>query len=108
MKTIKDTANNTMQNRGKAPVQPLDILAETPPGDHNQLQEERVAISNKAWNNIPSQAQKAELAHVEVYLDNFIGVFQGVQTDCTQITRQFFHSIGELLNPNNPTYVARK
>ena len=29
--TIKDTENNTMKNIGKAPLHPLEILAETPP-----------------------------------------------------------------------------
>ena len=34
---IKDTVNNAMHKIGKAPVHPLDILEETPPGDYNQI-----------------------------------------------------------------------
>ena len=37
MEKIKDTVNNAMHKIGKAPVHPLDILEETPPGDDNQI-----------------------------------------------------------------------
>ena len=37
--TTKDTANNTIHNRGKYPVHPQEMLTETPPVDCNCLRE---------------------------------------------------------------------
>ena len=31
----------------------------------------------KSWDNLPHKTKKEVLAHMEVYLDNFIGVVQG-------------------------------
>ena len=106
--TIKDTANNNMHKIGKARVHPLEILAEAPPGDCDKLREEREASANKYWNNIPAQAQKAALMHVEVYLDNLIGVVQGGPTERRHTTRYFPQSIEELFHPTNPLDVARE
>ena len=97
-----------MHKRGKAPLHPLDILSETLTVDHNQLLEYIKASSNKAWNNIPDQAQNPSLAHTEVYLDKFIGFVQGGPIRRQQITRHFSHSINELLRPNNPLDMARE
>ena len=106
--TIKDTVNNTMNNRGKAPNNLLEILTETPTGDHNQLREEREPSVEKPWNNIPAQAQNVALAHVEVYQHNFIGIVQGTSTEWRQNTHHFSYSTDEISRTNNPLDVVRE
>ena len=91
MEKIKDTLNNTMHKREKDLVHPLEISTETSPGDHNKHQEERETSTNKSWNNIPAQAQKAALLHVKVYLDDFTRVVQGGPMERQKMTHHLFH-----------------
>ena len=48
------------------------------------------------------------LSHVEVYLDDFIGITQGRPTERRQMTRHLFRTIHELFCPNNKEYIARE
>ena len=68
--TIKYTANNTMHKIEKVLVHLMEKLSETPPRERNQLWEEREAITEKSWNNIPLQAQKKALVHLKFHLEN--------------------------------------
>ena len=34
--------------------------------------------ADEQWGNLPAKAREAALSHLEVYLDNFIGVILGV------------------------------
>ena len=51
---------------------------------------------NKVWQIILPQARQAALDHVKVYLENFIGVIQGIPVEQQLMTRQLFHSIDTL------------
>ena len=48
------------------------------------------------------------LAHVEVYLGDFIGITQGGTKERQQMTRNIFRNINELFRPNNKDDIARK
>ena len=49
-----------------------------------------------------------ELTPVKVYLDNFIGVVQGGQTEQRQMTFHLFQLIYKLLCPNNQLIMSRE
>ena len=55
----------------------MDKLFVEPRQDRNLIREVKEASADKACNNLPAQTQKAELAHIEVFLGGFIGVVQG-------------------------------
>ena len=74
---IKYRMNNTIHKRGEAPVHLMDKLFVEPRQDRNLIREVKEASADKACNNLPAQTQKAELAHIEVFLSGFIGVVQG-------------------------------
>ena len=91
-----------------APENLLQKISETSPyGDNVEANHTRVQADNK-WRNLPSKARHAELAHVEVYLDDFIGVVQGGPKEHKKMTRHLFSSIDYLSRPNNPLNVARE
>ena len=49
-----------------------------------------------------------DLVHIEVYLDDFIGVIQGVPSKQTQMNHQLFRSIDDFFRLNNPQDRARE
>ena len=62
----------------------------------------------KNWRDLPTRAYQAALAHVEVYLDKFIGVVQGGPYEWKNMTHQLFRSINNLFQPNGQLDVARE
>ena len=44
--------------------------------------------------------------HVQVYLENLIGVIQGGHSKMTQTTRNLFSTINELFHPKNKMYMS--
>ena len=52
-------------------------------------------------------ARQAALSCVEVYMDDSIGVVQGVTEERKQMTRQLFSFIDYLFCSNNPADMAR-
>ena len=58
------------------------------------------------WLNFSLQAQSEALDHVEVYLDEFIVIVQGLQYDHTHMTRNMFQAVNILFQPNDTMYIA--
>ena len=75
---MKGGVNNTVTSRQMAPDHTLDQLAEkAPAGDIGYDSQIRVQADGQ-WSNVTTRARQAVLAHVDVYLDDFIAVTQGV------------------------------
>ena len=72
---VKYIVKNTMHERKYDPYHPLEVIPDTPPKKDNYTAWEVVTIVEKEWKSISLQTQKVSLAHVEVYLDNFIEFF---------------------------------
>ena len=58
--------------------------------------------------NLPDRAVQAALAHVGVYLDNFIGVVQGQPEERKHITWHLSSFIYSLFQTKNPLKMARE
>ena len=106
--TLKDMVNNTMYSRKTAPAHPLEKLEETSPSSDNSDANQMIVQAYEQWRNLPARAYQAALAHVEVYVEKFIGIFQGVPEGRIHMTRRLFCSIDSLFRPNNPLDVARE
>ena len=75
--TVMDRTLDTLSTRHTAPLHHLENLTDTKPP---QTSAEEVAATLEADNNLESlspHARATALAHVEVYLDDFIGITQG-------------------------------
>ena len=58
--------------------------------------------------NLPDRAVQAALAHVGVYLDNFIGAVQGQPEERKHITWHLSSFISSLFQTKNPLKMARE
>ena len=101
MEMVKEWSNNTLQTRVYSWVHPLKELVETPPLESNTKNYQAEASADQAWGLLTPQVQVAAIAHVEVYIDDFIVVVQGGPTKSTHIMRHLLQSIHELFRPNN-------
>ena len=75
--TVKDRTLNTLTMRHTTPTHHLENLADTKPP---QTSAEEVAATLEAENNweaLSPYARATSLAHVKVYLDDFISITQG-------------------------------
>ena len=65
----------------------------------------------QGYNNcmvLPSRERQEALTHVEVYLDNFIGVVQGISYKWKYMMHNLCRSLDTLFRTNNPLDVARE
>ena len=60
------------------------------------------------WEALSPHARATALSHVEVYLNDFIGITQGGPTERIQMTQHLFRAIEELFRPNNKDDIARE
>ena len=107
-KTVKDRALDTLSMRHTAPPHNLEDLAETKPPETTAEEVAETLVANKYWEALSPHAQATALAHVEVYLDDFIGITQGGAKERRQMTRHLFRNIDELFRPNNKDGIARE
>ena len=75
---VKDILNKTMKYRRDSPYNPLQQLVDKPPLEEDKPAAETETKPEKAWSSLSIRARQEALAHVEFYLENFIGVIQGV------------------------------
>ena len=100
--------NNTMEPRQTATIQPLEKVAETTPAGNNRNANQNKLQTDKHWRDLPTRARQAAQSHVEVYLDDLIGVVHGVPEEHKQMTWHLFSSIDYLFCSNNPLDIARE
>ena len=63
--------------RHTAPHHYLEDLAETKPPDTTAEEVAATLVANKDWEALSPHARATALAHVEVYLNDFIGITKG-------------------------------
>ena len=91
--TVKDRALDTLSMRHTAPPHHLENLAETKLPDTTEEEAAAISAANKDWEALSPHARATSLAHVEVYLDDFIGIIQGGEKEKRQMTRHLFRAI---------------
>ena len=106
--TVKDGTLDTLSMRHTAPPHHLENLAETKPPEITAREIAATLVADKDWEALSPHAQDTALAHVEVYLNDFIGITQGGAKERRQMTRHLFRTIDELFRLNNKDYIARE
>ena len=107
-KTVKEQAFNALHTREAEPEYSLETLVGSFPQYRGSCQKLQYVKAGNTWSKLPPQTMCAALAHIEFYLDKFIGVFQGGPPEQTQITRHLFWSIDKFFRPKKPQYRARE
>ena len=105
--TVKDQALDTLSMRHTAPPHHLEHLADTKSPKTSAQEVAATLEADNDWEALSPHARATALAHVEVYLDDFISITQGGPTERRQMTRHLFRSIDELFCPNNKDDMAR-
>ena len=75
--TVKDRFLDTLSTRHTTPPHHLENLAETKPPDTTEEEAAATSAADKDWEALSPHARATALAHVEVYLDDFISIIQG-------------------------------
>ena len=76
-KTVKDITLDMLSTIHTAPPHHLEDLADTKPPQTSEEETRATQDSEKKWEDLSLHARATALAHVEVYLDDFIGITQG-------------------------------
>ena len=91
-----------------APPHHTEDLAETKPPDTTAEDLAATLVAGKYWEALYPHARATALAHIEVYLNDFIGITQGGAKERPQMTRHLFRAIDELFRPNDKDDIARE
>ena len=67
--------------RHNAPLHHLEVLAEIKPPQPSVQDTEATLEDNNIWEALSPHVHATALAHVELYLDDFSGIVQGVPTE---------------------------
>ena len=72
--TVKNRALDTLSMRHTAPPHRLENLADTKPRNTTEDDAAATSAADKDWEALSTHARATALSHVEVYLDDFIGI----------------------------------
>ena len=75
--TVKERALDTLSTRHTAPPHHLENLAGKKPPETTAKEVAATLVAKKHWEALSPHARATALAHVEVYLDDFISITQG-------------------------------
>ena len=75
--TVKDHTLDTISTRHNAPPHHLEDLADTKLLQTSTEDSEATLEADSNWEALSPHARATSLAHVEVYLDEVIGIVQG-------------------------------
>ena len=79
--TFKDRTLDTLSTRHNAPLHHLEDLADTKPPKTSAEDADAKLEADNNWEALSPHARATALAHVEVYLYDFIGKVQGGPTE---------------------------
>ena len=79
--TFKDRAIDTLSMRHTVLPHQLEHLVEKNPPKNSAQEVAATLESDNDWEALSPHARATDLAHVEVYLDDFIGITQGGPTE---------------------------
>ena len=88
--TVKDRTIYNLPTRHTASSHHLENLAETKLSQTSAAEVAATLEANNNWEALSPHARATSLAHVKVYLDDFIGITQGGPTERIQMTRNLF------------------
>ena len=106
--TIQDITLDTLSMRHTMPPHHLENLADTKPPQNSEEEATATLESDSNWKAPSPHARATALGHVEVYLDDFIGITQGGPTERRKMTRHLFRTIDEIFRPNNKDKIAQE
>ena len=73
----RNPSPSTLSTRHTAPPHHLEDLAETKPPDTTAEDVAATLVADKDWESLSPHARATALAHVEVYLNDFIRITKG-------------------------------
>ena len=94
--------------RHTPPPHHLENLADTKPPKTSAQEVAATIEAYNDWEALSPHVRVTALAHVKVYLDDFIGITHGGPTERRQMTRHLFRVINELFRPNNKDNISRE
>ena len=103
--TVADLANEAISQREQAGKHPLDLAAKSRAANGAGTPD---AQADASWEHLPEEKRSAAKANVDVYLNDFISVFQGGPRERHQMLRHLFHQIDRVLRPNEEADNNRK
>ena len=106
--TVKDRALDTLSMCHTTPPHHIENLEDTKPPNISAEEVAATLEANSDWEALSLHTRATALAHVEVYLDDFISITQGGPTERRQMTRHLFRTIDEIFRPNNKDEIARE
>ena len=106
--TVKDRTLDILSTCHTAPPHHLENLADTKPPQTSAEEVAATLEANSNWEALSPHARDISLAHVEVYLDDFIGITQRGPTKISQMTRHLFHTINDIFRPNNKDNIEQE
>ena len=92
--------------RHTAPPHHLEHLADTKLPETTAQEVAAALAADKDWEALFPHERATDLSHVEVYLNDFIGITQGGATERQQMTRLLFRALNKLFCPNNKDDIA--
>ena len=98
--TVKDFALDNLSTRHTAPPHHLENLADTKSPQTSSEEVTPMIDVNKNWESLSPHARDTSLAHVNIYLDDFIGIVQGGLDERQQMMRHLFRAIKKIFRPN--------
>ena len=75
--TVNDRTLDTLSMRHTAPPHHLEDLADTKPPETSEEEATATRNADSNWESLSPHARATDLAHVEVYLNDFISITQG-------------------------------
>ena len=99
-KTVKDCALDTIYMCNTVPPHHLESLADNKPPQTSKTEAAAMLAADNNWEALSPHAWATYVAHVKVYLDDFILIVQGGTDERRQMTRHLFCAINELFLPN--------
>ena len=104
--TVTNLSNETIALREKADMHPLELADKARAADDAGAP---TAKADASWESLPVEHRSAATANVDVYLDDFISVFQGgIRERIYQMLRHLFHQIECVFRPNKEADINRK
>ena len=80
-KTVKYRTLDTLSTHHTAPSHHLKDLADTKPLQTSAEESVATLEANSNWESLSPHARATALAHVKLYLDDFVGIIQGGPTE---------------------------
>ena len=106
--TVKDRTIDTLSLRHNGPAHHHRDLADTKPPQTSAEDAEAKLEANCKWEVLSPHARATSLAHVKIYLDDFISIVQVGPTERRQITGHLFRAIDDLFRHNDKDNIVRE